>query len=164
MRLETLLETESVRVCCWRSLFVQSWVAAPLPHHQDQVGEAFEVMIERYADEGFITLSILSMKGLPASPPAEVREKSRRQFARTDPYVNLSAFVFELSGFGSRSVKTFMKALLLLTRPKAETRTFDALGEGVDWLVNHDRCETALAAEQAEFCAALDAWRLARDR
>lgn len=159
LELETLVDSDCVRVCCWRSLLVQLWLEPPLRYHQELVANAFETMIERHGEPGFSTLTVVRMTKVFGSPEAGVRERSKALFERVDGYVELNALALEApGGLAGRSLRTFIRALLLITRPQAETRTFDRVEPALDWLVAHERAAAEFADARAGLADALAAW------
>lgn len=157
VELETLVERPSVRVCQWRSIVVQAWSGEPLPNDQELVREVFESIIAASPD-GFHNLGLIRLAQLPGSPAADVRERSRWQMARLDPHTHASALVIDVPSPWGRTVRAFMRALMLLNKVQTPTRIFGETEPALSWIYAEGKPDAAMLAERDAFLAALQEW------
>lgn len=139
-----VISLPELRLAHWGSLLVQDWRGQPFLRDYQRLGEAYREIIARYP-EGISSLGLVRLDRQLGSPEAGIREEARKQFVEFDRHTVASAVVFDGGGFSARTVRTFVRAVLLFAQPKAPHKVFAELDPAVDWMSGIDE---RMASEQ----------------
>lgn len=158
MVLTDVQAADAVRVARLGTLFIQAWAGDPTPAAHDLVQAAADKAIEQHPNN-LCLLSLVRIPKLGGAPPEDSRRRSKAQSERLDPHVKASAIVFDVDGITGVAVRMFVSSVLLLSRPKAPTKTFSDCGVALDWICGREGIDPALVSRrEATERVILDWW------